>query len=85
MKIPDLYIADFGLSRTLEDAIKDQHTVYGTPGYLDPEILNNNNYTMASDIFSTGCIIFKMLAGRSIFSAESVLDTIIKNKKCDLS
>lgn len=42
----------------------------GTPGYVAPEILNtrsDNKYNCRVDIFSAGCILYKLLTGHSLF------------------
>lgn len=57
----------------------------GTPGYVAPEILNlnyENKYTTKVDIFSSGCILYKLLTGKSIFGGKSFDDILIANKKC---
>ncbi|KAM0913777.1 hypothetical protein ACQ4PT_011947 [Festuca glaucescens] len=58
-------IADFGISRLLED----QHTQYtrtlqGTFGYLPPEYIKHGTISNKLDIFSLGVVIIKMMAGR---------------------
>lgn len=40
----------------------------GTVNYLAPEMINNNSASMATDIWSLGCIIYKMLTGNVPFS-----------------
>ena len=45
--------------------------IYGTPGYLAPEVLRGESYTAKSDIFSLGAILFNMVAGRNLFRAKN--------------
>ena len=58
-----LKIVDFGLA-TETKAQKYMFPKCGTPGYVAPEILNlidrNYKYDPVCDIFSCGCILFKL-------------------------
>lgn len=73
-KEPDSYdsltIVDFGLS-TFTNVEKYQFPKCGTPGYVAPEILNlvdrQFKYDKVCDIFSCGCIFYKLLFGHSVF------------------
>lgn len=47
----------------------------GDASYTAPEILNGAESTLASNIYSLGCILFEALAGRNPFRADSVLET----------
>ncbi|MCA9800490.1 MAG: protein kinase [Cyanobacteria bacterium HKST-UBA02] len=48
----------------------------GSPLYMSPEQARNNEPDQRSDIYSLGCLIFAMLAGRPPFSGQSALETI---------
>ncbi|CAD8072127.1 unnamed protein product [Paramecium primaurelia] len=79
-----LVLVDFGLA-TFETLDKFLFPKCGTPGYVAPEILNlnyENKYTTKVDIFSSGCILFKLLTGKSIFGGKSFDDVLRANKKC---
>lgn len=56
----DLKIVDFGLSVKLEP--NKELKKCGTPGYVAPEIINlkNGKYGLESDIFSLGCVFYKL-------------------------
>lgn len=57
----------------------------GTPGYVAPEVLNlnsENKYTTKVDIFSSGCILYKLLTGKTIFGGKTFDDVLRSNKKC---
>jgi hypothetical protein len=45
--------------------------VLGTVGYLAPEQVDGRTPTAATDVFSLGCILFEMVAGRLPFSGTS--------------
>jgi serine/threonine protein kinase len=57
---PLLKIADFGLSKMQRLMI----THCGTLIYSAPEIIMNNQYTRAVDIWSLGCLLYAMLSGK---------------------
>ena len=47
-----------------------------------PEILNGSNYSIKSDVWSTGIIIYQMLFGRTPHRASSLEELVHKvNKK----
>ena len=61
----DVVVADFGSACY----IKDQ-AIYGksgTPGYIPPEYFDDLLYTEKSDIFSLGCLFYKLINGTSLF------------------
>ncbi|CAD8110894.1 unnamed protein product [Paramecium sonneborni] len=79
-----LVLVDFGLA-TFEYLDKYLFPKCGTPGYVAPEVLNlnfENKYTTKVDIFSSGCILYKLLTGRSIFGGKTFDDVLRANKKC---
>lgn len=54
-------VADFGLSK--EEEVFDGHSsgLKGTYGYIDPEYISTNKFTMKSDIYSLGVIFFELI------------------------
>lgn len=66
-------VADFGVAeqvtRTLTpDQARD---VLGTIAYLAPEVLQGNQATPASDIYSLGLTIYELVAGRQPFTGST--------------
>jgi 3-phosphoinositide dependent protein kinase-1 len=43
-------------------------TFVGTVNYLAPEMIEKNSASMATDIWSLGCIIFKLITGNVPFT-----------------
>lgn len=43
----------------------------GTADYIAPEVLDNTNVSFATDLWSLGCLVYQMLAGRPPFRAGS--------------
>jgi serine/threonine-protein kinase len=71
-------IADFGIARALgrstggESApgAPEEDVVWGSPQYLSPEQAAGGALTPASDIYSTGVMLFEMLTGRLPFPGK---------------
>ena len=62
-------VLDFGLAKLLDDSPPPEMqnltvgTVLGTPTYMSPERLNDSPYDGQSDVYSTGILLYQMLAG----------------------
>lgn len=82
-----LKIADFGLSGTM-DMSSNMYTQCGTIGYMAPEMAGGAAYDARKvDIWSTGVIVFIMIAGFPPFQKPSVSDWWfhkLKNNRHDL-
>lgn len=67
-------ITDFGLARTVDDTgLTRSGFIAGTPEYLSPEQAAGESVDARSDLFSLGCLLYAMCAGRSPFQAPSTL------------
>ncbi|RIB19916.1 kinase-like domain-containing protein [Gigaspora rosea] len=65
------YIADLGLSITANIELKrNSDRICGILPYIAPEVLNNRQYTKASDIYSFGIIMWEILYGKPIPSEQ---------------
>jgi calcium/calmodulin-dependent protein kinase I len=68
----DLLIADFGLSRIMDDEkFHVLTTTCGTPGYMAPEIFNKSGHGKPVDIWAMGVITYFLLCGYTPFDRES--------------
>ena len=70
-----LKLTDFGLSKLSavglteiskdcdEWVFKGDERVIGTPDYMAPEVLLNHKYSIASEWWAFGCLIYELLTG----------------------
>ncbi|MCI0342081.1 MAG: protein kinase, partial [Planctomycetales bacterium] len=65
---PTAFLADFGLAKTAATGSKLTRTgvALGTPAYMSPEQARGevSSLTPATDVWSLGCVLHEMLAGR---------------------
>ncbi|CAK7201897.1 Calcium/calmodulin-dependent protein kinase type I [Sporothrix eucalyptigena] len=68
----DLLIADFGLSRIMdEEQFHVLTTTCGTPGYMAPEIFKKIGHGKPVDIWALGVITYFLLCGYTPFDRDS--------------
>ncbi|KAL0233386.1 hypothetical protein PCE1_001902 [Barthelona sp. PCE] len=80
VKAPNIFITadgnyklgDFGVSRLFEDDEDFATTFLGTPLYLSPEICDGMDYTVKTDIWSLGVVLFEVVALAPPFVAPSI-------------
>uniref|UniRef100_A0A3B3ZH70 protein kinase C n=1 Tax=Periophthalmus magnuspinnatus TaxID=409849 RepID=A0A3B3ZH70_9GOBI len=75
-------IADFGLCKEGMGYGDRTSTFCGTPEFLAPEVLTDNNYTRSVDWWGLGVLIYEMLVGESPFPGddeEEVFDSIVND------
>ncbi|KAF9879606.1 hypothetical protein CkaCkLH20_03149 [Colletotrichum karsti] len=77
-------LGDFGLSKMIQS--HDFASTYvGTPFYMSPEICAAEKYTLKSDIWSLGCIIYELCAREPPFNAKSHFQLVQKIKEGKVS
>jgi serine/threonine protein kinase/tetratricopeptide (TPR) repeat protein len=81
-------ILDFGLARfepmagtegetsPYVPAQTDPGRVLGTVGYMSPEQVRSQPAEAPSDLFSLGCVLYEMVAGRRAFRRETAAETM---------
>ena len=77
-------LADFGISRRFrnsgevdldaEEPLTMAGARLGTPAYMSPEQSCGDHVDDRSDVYSLGCVLFEMLAGRLPFVGETALE-----------
>lgn len=73
-------LGDFGLSKVLTSQ-QFASTYVGTPFYMSPEICAAETYTLKSDIWSLGCIIYELCTREPPFNAKSHYQLVQKIKE----
>src|SRR5215470_18149964 len=69
-------LLDFGIAKLVkpdaEVTLKSTRpgSILGTPGYLAPEQARGQTVDGRTDIYSLGCVVFEMLAGRPPFACD---------------
>lgn len=71
-------ILDFGLARVADDDPQFTETgmIAGTPCFMSPEQARGAIVDHRSDLFSLGCVLYRMIAGQLPFQAANVLATL---------
>ncbi|KAM9744660.1 serine/threonine-protein kinase N2-like isoform 2-T2 [Menidia menidia] len=75
-------ITDFGLCKEGMGHGDRTSTFCGTPEFLAPEVLTDDNYTRAVDWWGMGVLLYEMLVGESPFPGEDeeeVFDSIVND------
>ena len=70
-----VYLADFGLTRRLEEkgARAGEGRSVGTPAYLAPEQIEGERVDGRADVYSLGCVLYECLTGEAPFVHDSRL------------
>ena len=70
-----VYLADFGLTRRLEEEglPTGENRSVGTPAYLAPEQIEAGPIDGQADVYSLGCLLYECLTGKPPFSQSSRL------------
>ncbi|CAZ83739.1 unnamed protein product [Tuber melanosporum] len=80
----DLLIADFGLSRIMdEEQFHILTTTCGTPGYMAPEIFNKTGHGKPVDVWAIGVITYFLLCGYTPFDRDNHVDEVTAISQAD--
>ena len=92
-------LADLGGAKVIRKSIMTSFSRFGTESYMSPEMLNFQDYSFPTDIWSLGCVLYELafleLAhrnkgkefpsnGSQMFSAI-IKRFVLKNKKIYIS
>ena len=79
-------VLDFGLAKRVDSLPSDGATfsaltrhgaLLGTPAYMAPEQAQGHPVNARADIFAFGAVLYEMLGGRTAFSRDSEIDTLM--------
>lgn len=70
---------DFGLARAVEEGapLTQEGMIVGTPEYMSPEQVEAKPLDHRSDLFSLGCVLYRMLTGESPFRRANLRGTLL--------
>ncbi len=71
-------IADLGIARSVSGFQERRKEVFGSPHYMAPEQARGKPVDHRADLYSLGCTMFRMLAGRTPFSGASAREVMKK-------
>lgn len=83
----NLKVSDFGLSALVETKRQDGllHTACGTPAYIAPEVIHQKGYDGAkADIWSSGVVLFVLLAGFLPFRDSNLMEMYRKIARAEI-
>jgi serine/threonine protein kinase len=71
-------IMDFGVARLTSASMTGTGNIVGTADYMSPEQVQGAKVDGRSDIFSVGCMLYELLAGRRPFHADNLMAIFYK-------
>jgi serine/threonine-protein kinase len=75
-------VMDFGIARAIADSaatMTQTQAVVGTAQYLSPEQARGETVDARSDLYSTGCLLFELLTGRTPFTGDSPVAVVYQH------
>jgi serine/threonine protein kinase/tetratricopeptide (TPR) repeat protein len=78
-------VLDFGIAKLMPSTNRETQNLtqtgelFGSPSYMSPEQCFGCNVDARSDIYSLGCMMYEMLTGRTPFSGDNPIQTVIKH------
>jgi serine/threonine protein kinase/Tfp pilus assembly protein PilF len=76
----NIKVLDFGLAKHLlaspVDTVSVTGQILGTPGYMAPEQIRNQDASPTSDLFSFGIILYEMLTGQHPWPRQTVVEKL---------
>jgi urea transport system substrate-binding protein len=71
-------ILDFGLARPIHalDPLTEPGQIVGSPGYMSPEQVYGLPVGARSDLFSLGCVLYRMLCGKLPFGGDNTMQML---------
>lgn len=82
----EVLVCDWGLALKLDEYVEeDMNEVRGTPGYLSPEQITNENIDTRSDIYSLGAMLYYIWTGRPPIQGENLHDVLLETLKGNIA
>jgi serine/threonine protein kinase len=78
-----ILLSDFGLARILSRVMDvNEEEVFGTPAYMSPEQILQEDIDHRSDIYSLGATMYHLMTGHFLFDGDTI-DEIVKRHILD--
>ncbi len=71
-------LMDFGVARLTTASMTGTGNIVGTADYMSPEQVRGAKVDGRSDLFSVGCVLFELLAGRRPFHSDNLMAIFYK-------
>src|SRR5438552_4107134 len=71
-------IMDFGVARLTTASMTGTGNIVGTADYMSPEQVKGAKVDGRSDLFSVGCMLYELLAGRRPFHSDNLMAIFYK-------
>ena len=71
-------IMDFGVARIQAGSMTGTGNIVGTADYMSPEQVKGAKVDGRSDVFSVGCMLFELLAGKRPFHSDNLMAIFYK-------
>lgn len=72
-------VLDFGIAKRLGSNLTGTGKAFGTPTYMSPEQAQNKGLDRRSDLYSLGCVLFQLAAGRPPYDGENPLSVLLSH------
>lgn len=69
-------VSDFGIASVVNERNRQTTGLLGTPQYMAPELISHGRTLPAADVYSTGVMLYELLAGRTPFAGSGTDFTI---------
>lgn len=79
-------LGDLGIAKILENTIRnsEKFTNIGTFQYMSPEILNEQQYSYNTDVWSMGCVVYELIFFKCAFP-KKILERNVENLEFEYS
>jgi serine/threonine protein kinase len=76
-------VVDFGLAKSMncDQDLTSTGQIFGTPLYMSPEQCQGRKLDARSDVYSLGCLMYRLLSGHLPFSGDTPVTTIVMHVK----
>ena len=76
-------VVDFGIAKSInsDQDLTTTGQIFGTPFYMSPEQCQGHKLDGRSDIYSLGCLTYRIVAGKPPFAGDNAVATIVMHVK----